>query len=132
MQAELVDVIHSLIPQANYNIINDKEEYSSIEWLDTGDYTVPTESEFNQRRILLTNQLPLKIYREIREVIFMEIDKYALPDFPHSSESVRQAWLDYRKALRDLPSLQSPSLDSEGNLINIIWPTDPNGNTGPP
>ena len=132
MQAELVDVIHSLIPQANYNIINDKEEYSSIEWLDTGDYTVPTESEFNERRILLTNQLPLKIYREIREVIFMEIDKYALPDFPHSSESVRQAWLDYRKALRDLPSLQSPSLDSEGNLINIIWPTDPNGNTGPP
>ena len=132
MQAELVDVIHSLIPQANYNIINDKEEYSSIEWLDTGDYTVPTESEFNERRILLTNQLPLKIYREIREVIFMETDKYALPDFPHSSESVRQAWLDYRKALRDLPSLQSPTLDSESNLINIIWPTDPNGNTGPP
>lgn len=132
MQAELVDVIHSLVPQAYYNIIDDREEYSSIEWLDTENYTIPTESEFNERRILLTNQLPLKIYREIREVIFMETDKYALPDFPHSSESVRQAWLDYRKALRDLPSLQSPNLDSEGNLIDIIWPTDPNGNTGPP
>mgnify|MGYP001157533850 FL=1 len=132
MQAELIDVIYSFVPQASFRINNNSEEYSAIIWLDTDNYTVPTETEFNERRSILTSQLPLKIYREIREVIFMETDKYALPDFPHQSEEIRQSWLDYRQSLRDLPSTQNPTLNEYGELINITWPTDPNGRTGPP
>jgi len=30
-------------------------------------------------------------------------DAKALPDYPHAHETARQAWLDYRQALRDLP-----------------------------
>jgi len=62
----------------------------------------------------------------------METDKYALPDFPHQSEEIRQAWLDYRQSLRELPSTQNPTLNEYCELINITWPTDPNGRTGPP
>lgn len=30
-------------------------------------------------------------------------DRFVLPDYPHADAAVRQAWLDYRQALRDLP-----------------------------
>ena len=32
---------------------------------------------------------------------------------------------DYRQALRDLPSSTSPTLDEQGNLTNVTWPTKP-------
>jgi len=33
---------------------------------------------------------------------------------------------EYRQALRDLPSTASPSLDENGNLTGVEWPTKPN------
>ena len=47
----------------------------------------------------------------------METDKYALPDFPHQSEEIRQAWLDYRQSLRDLPA--------QSGFPNVDMPTKP-------
>ena len=32
---------------------------------------------------------------------------------------------EYRQALRDLPSTASPSLDENGNLTGVTWPTKP-------
>ena len=32
---------------------------------------------------------------------------------------------EYRQALRDLPSTASPSLDENGQLTNVTWPTKP-------
>ena len=32
---------------------------------------------------------------------------------------------EYRQALRDLPSTASPSLDENGNLTGVEWPTKP-------
>ena len=42
-----------------------------------------------------------------------------------SDRTPTKAQLDYRKALRDLPSTASPSLDENGNLIGVTWPTKP-------
>ncbi len=56
-------------------------------------------------------------------------DKYSLPDWPHSDSSKRQEWLDYRQALRDLPSSTTPQFDSNNNLINVTWPTKPDTET---
>jgi len=39
-------------------------------------------------------------------------------DYPHATEEVKQAWLDYRQALRDLPG---NTTDPE----NPVWPTPP-------
>ena len=106
-------------------VSNNNEEYSAIIWLDTDNYTVPTETEFNERRSLLTSQLPLKIYREIREILFMETDKYALPDYPHINDTKKTEWLTYRQNLRDLTKTQTPILNLLGVLENVIWPTQP-------
>lgn len=42
-----------------------------------------------------------------------------------SDLSPSQAWIDYCQALRDLPATASPSLDENGNLTNVTWPTPP-------
>ena len=33
--------------------------------------------------------------------------------------------MDYRKALRDLPSTASPELDEDGQLTGVTWPEKP-------
>ena len=42
-----------------------------------------------------------------------------------SDRTPTQAQLDYRQSLRDLPSTASPSLDEDGNLTGVTWPTKP-------
>ena len=72
-----------------------------------------------------------QILRYHRDNLLKYTDKYSLPDYPHSSETVKQLWLTYRQNLRNLPSTQTPSVDDNGDLTNVIWPIDPNGNSGP-
>ena len=72
----------------------------------------------------------INILREYRDILLNLTDRYSLPDYPHSSDEIKQSWLTYRQSLRDITS-QTPDLDSNGNLIGITWPTDPNGESGP-
>ena len=70
---------------------------------------------------------PLRYLRDERDRKLQQSDCYAFPDFPHPSEDARQAWLDYRQALRDLPA-NSPdaTIDPEsGALIGVDWPDEP-------
>lgn len=43
----------------------------------------------------------------------------------HPSDEVKQAWITYRQALRDLPSNSTPLLNKDDQLTNITWPTPP-------
>jgi len=47
---------------------------------------------------------------------------WGLADYQHPN---KQAWLDYRQALRDLPETADPQLDENGQLTNVIWPLSP-------
>lgn len=42
----------------------------------------------------------------------------------NSDVTMTEAWRVYRQALRDITT-QTPSLDSDGNLTGITWPTPP-------
>ena len=58
--------------------------------------------------------------RRFRDEILKNTDKYVTIDYPHATEEVKQAWLDYRQALRDLPAnTTDPS--------NPTWPVAPDG-----
>ena len=75
------------------------------------------------------NELEAPIYqlRQMRNKKLRNTDQYALPDFPHDSDEIRQAWLNYRQELRDLPA-NSPDaqIDLEtGELTGVVWPTEP-------
>ena len=71
------------------------------------------------------------VLREYRNILLNLTDRYILPDFPHDSDAIKQSWIIYRQNLRDLTTTQSPSLDTNGNLIGVTWPIDPNGESGP-
>ena len=61
--------------------------------------------------------------RSNRNILLRESDWTQLPDV--YSDEKKQEWAIYRQALRDLPSTASPSLDEDGNLTGITWPTKP-------
>ena len=89
----------------------------------------PTPEEIEQKKQELIAGLPMKRLRYERDLLLRRCDKYSLPDWPHSNSSKRQEWLDYRQALRDLPSNTTPQFDSNSNLINVTWPTKPDTET---
>jgi len=56
--------------------------------------------------------------RQKRDLLLDETDKYIVADYPHPSPEARQAWLDYRQALRDLPA-------NTEDPANPVWPVPP-------
>lgn len=82
-------------------------------------FTIPTQEECET---YWNTTYRVKKYTEIlkrkRNQLLYRSDVYALPDFPHPTPEIRQAWLVYRQSLRDLPEL---TVDPE----YPIWPTPP-------
>ena len=66
------------------------------------------------------SSLAMSDLREQRSQLLKETDWWAGSDLTMSD-----AQTTYRAALRDLPSTASPSLDSDGFLTNVTWPTKP-------
>ena len=124
---DLESSIQSLTPGALYRLINNGTNYSDIIWKDTK-YNKPTEEEINSKKTELLAALPMDILRNERNTLLEESDIYVLPDFPHASEDIKQAWLTYRQTLRDLPiNNSSPILNDIQGVINVTFPVAPNG-----
>jgi len=82
-------------------------------------YEKPSKEEFEAKLQELIDAQPWKELREERNKRIARTDYLAIPDYPHATEEVKQAWLDYRQALRDLPA---NTTDPE----NPVWPVAPN------
>ena len=53
-------------------------------------------------------------------------DRYVLPDYPHASSEVREKWVLYRQALRDM--MANVVIQSQGDpeaLLIVHWPASP-------
>jgi hypothetical protein len=94
------------------------ETYDSIVWRDKT-CEIPTEEECINTWNEIKPEIQLSLIREKRNTLLMNTDKYTIADWPHPSPEAKQAWLDYRQALRDLPS---NTTDPE----NPVWPDAPN------
>jgi len=118
--SDIYNILKVLRPNNNWSTTN-----NTFTWED--DIALkPTDAEIEAKRIELQNELPIKKLRRVRNIKLLETDKYtSIPDWPHPSEEVKQAWVTYRQALRDLPSTASPQLDANRNLTNVTWPTPP-------
>lgn len=111
----IADALGDLYPDLLWGIRN--SDYNALEWLDT-EVPKPTLEALEQRRDELIAAQPLKDLRKKRDDLLSKTDKFAIPDWPHPTEEVKQAWLDYRQALRDLPA---NTTDPE----NPVWPQAP-------
>lgn len=81
-------------------------------------YEKPPKEEFEAKLQELINAQPLKELRTKRNALLDQTDKYIVADYPHPTPEARQAWLDYRQALRDLPSTTE-------DPANPVWPVPP-------
>ena len=82
--------------------------------------TPPSEEEIQAKIAELQAEEPMRLLRIERDRLI------ALTDWRFRSDlSPSQAWTDYSQALRDLPATASPSLDENGNLTGVTWPTPP-------
>ena len=82
--------------------------------------TQPTEEEIQAKIAELTAAEPMRLLRMERDRLIAQTDWRFRSDLSPS-----QAWIDYCQALRDLPATATPSLDENGNLTNVTWPTPP-------
>ena len=78
----------------------------------------PTKEEFEAKLKELIDAQPLMELRTKRNTVLDQSDKYATIDYPHATVAKQQEWLDYRQALRDLPSVTEDPL-------NPVWPVPP-------
>ena len=118
MSIQLEEAIFDLLPNAKFSIIG--YDYSGIQWSD--ERPKPTEEELQAKIAELQAAEPLRLLRLERDRLIQQTDWRATVDYPNPD---KQAWLDYRQALRDLPETAEPQLDENGQLTNIVWPEEP-------
>tara|TARA_A100001015_G_C14467475_1_gene510383 strand:+ start:40 stop:252 length:213 start_codon:yes stop_codon:yes gene_type:complete len=64
----------------------------------------------------------LDLLRGMRNKMLLKTDWRMTTDYPYADQA---EWASYRTQLRDLPEHTSPTLDEQGNLMNVDWPTAP-------
>ena len=106
------ELIDTRPPEVNHNFT-----WESLTF--TEGHEKPPKEEFERRYQELLDGIPMQKLRETRNVLLDQSDKYSSVDYPHKTDDIRQAWLEYRQALRDLPA-------NTTDVENITWPTRPN------
>ena len=110
-----LEALTSLQPNAKWVLRGDK-----VEWLDSTELE-PTEEQIQAKISELEAAEPLRQLRIQRTQLLSQTDWRMVSDYPGSNQT---EWQTYRQALRDITT-QTPSLDSNGQLTGITWPTPP-------
>ena len=97
---------------------------------DDPDLTKPDKDVYERALYTLTYTEETRILafdklREERNALLSQSDKYMTPDYPYLLTKHKQGWIDYRLALRDLPMTARPTLDENGKLKDVVWPSIP-------
>lgn len=119
----LAQVIERLVPREKTYTDTD----GTWEGVVFDDINFPKQSieVYNDMLHIIQNTDAIKKFREKRNALLNESDKYLTPDYPHRFEKDIQNWKDYRRTLRDLPVTARPTLDADGNLTDVEWPSIP-------
>ena len=122
MKYDITDAILELKPGAAWTLSGDN--YIGLNWLDPKQ-NKPTEEEIDNKISELHDSEAMRLLRIERNKKLSECDWRVLADVLQSSEF--KEWINYRQALRDLPSSATPKLDSsyDLDLTSVTWPTEP-------
>ena len=71
----------------------------------------PTEENLQEKWNEKKEEYDLNLLRMERDELLIESDIYVLQDFPHKISETKEAWLNYRQALRDFPSIWTPGIN---------------------
>jgi len=113
IMADITSALVSLYPTSKWKL--NGYTYGGLTWQDP-DTPKPTEEELIKKAGDLKVENAWKNLRKKRDLLLTQTDKYIVADYPHPDEATKQGWVDYRQALRNLPS---ETTDPE----NPVWPT---------
>jgi len=117
MDCDIAEVLHEYYKGCAFSIRGN--DYSTIKWNDRNTISKPSLEEIQSKwDDVIVLKIGLNTLRKERDDLLDQSDKYAIPDWPHSTPEIRQAWLDYRQALRDLPTVTE-------DPANPDWPVAP-------
>ena len=117
--------LRNLYPNYTWSVPHEGDDYDLIVWDETNEIPKPPQEELVTEYKRYINERPMVLLREERDKLLTKSDIYTLPDYPHPTAEVRQAWLDYRQVLRDFPSTVTPTMNEFGRLNEVTWPTPP-------
>jgi hypothetical protein len=125
----MVRAVLELAPNCYFSVVGDE-----LIWADNEELK-PTDEEIELKiKYLLEPEQQLAQMRDERNELLQESDYVMVSDYPHTN---KQAWLDYRQALRDLPqtvdlsnvdlsNVDLSNVDlSNVDLSNVVYPTKP-------
>ena len=117
MKIGIEHAVRALHPDAQFTMVDD----DITEWHSSG-ITQPNRKELNAKVTELQNAEPHRLLRIERNRRLQATDWRASSDLTISND-----WKSYRQALRDLPALSTPKLDSNDNLdlTSVEWPSEP-------
>lgn len=81
-----------------------------------------TQTELDAKLSELQAAEPMRLLRQERDQLLVKSDWRMVSDYPGTNQT---DWQTYRQALRDITT-QTPSLDGNGQLTGVTWPTPPN------
>lgn len=119
---KIMQAVVSLAPGAEWTLAGD--DYASLDWLVGHGHDKPSESEVEAEIVSLDNAAPMAELRRQRDIKLGECD-WVVVKSVEDEVTPAADWKTYRQALRDLPASSSPTLDSDGNLGNVTWPSAP-------
>jgi hypothetical protein len=108
----IFEALKELCPNCEYTV----RDGVHIEWLSDPSLK-PSDEEIQKKVDELTEKLPMKELRFRRDMLLSECDYKMVSDYKHKN---KQAWIDYRQALRDLPEIIK---EIKGNYLD--YPTKP-------
>tara|TARA_B100000614_G_C14183382_1_gene342310 strand:- start:82 stop:447 length:366 start_codon:yes stop_codon:yes gene_type:complete len=103
-------------------ILTSPDDYSALEWNDSSEK--PTEEQLRNELSALENAEPMRRLRFQRDALLKETDWTQGKDVP---VEIQSSYVNYRKQLRDLPSIATPILDDSTaiGIRNVTWPDKP-------
>lgn len=121
MRIGIEHAIRALHPDAQFTMVND----DITEW-HSPDITQPDRKELNAKVTELENAEPYRLLRIERDRRIATSD-WRIVMAKETGSNIPAAWKTYRQALRDLPSTQTPVLDSNNpvGISSVTWPSEP-------
>lgn len=111
----LGSALRILKPNHTFKVVNGDD----LIWED--ERPQPSQAEIQAKIAELQAAEPLRLLRQQRNQLLQQSDWRMVSDYPGANQT---DWQTYRQALRDITT-QTPSLDVDGNLTGITWPTPP-------
>tara|TARA_R110001606_G_scaffold87004_4_gene196578 strand:+ start:1018 stop:1350 length:333 start_codon:yes stop_codon:yes gene_type:complete len=96
--------LKELCPNCDFSVTDDVLTWRSAPELR------PSDEDIQKKVDELTAQLPMTQLRQRRDMLLSACDHKMVSDYKHKN---KQAWIDYRQALRDLPNTIGEIKDDE-------------------